>query len=130
MAFEYDFQSYQIGDNGGEKLSTLLLQDGADVNYVSNLPFFKKGSLIHNRRVLVSTHLMTELENHKFDFDKFMKFRNSEGKTPFLCFCEGGAMDIQFNNYFINNIWKKYSDSNRTISMDLKLIMMEIMDYI
>ena len=102
------------GDNEihGEKLSTLLLQHGADVNCVSNLPYFKKGSLIHHEEVLRYTILMKELESSKFDFEEFMSFRNSEGKTPFLSFCQYGANDYDHDNYFVNNIWKKYSDSN------------------
>ena len=56
--------------------------------------------------------MMKELEKHKFNFDKFINFRNSKGRTPFLCFCDGGHM-VQTVNYFINSIWKKYTNSSR-----------------
>ena len=90
-------------------LFTLLLKAGVDVNSISSLPNGQKGSVIHNTHIVDSMPMLEELEKNKFDFHKFINFRNSNGQTPFLYICARGMGSI---NDFINNIWKKYTDSN------------------
>ena len=73
-----------LGGDGCKEFFMLLLQAGADVNYVSSLPFCKNASLIHHESVLTEPTLLKELEKYKFDFDKFINFQDSVGKTSFV----------------------------------------------
>ena len=81
---------------------------------MSSLPNDRKGSLIHYMAVLAVQPVLRVLEATNFDFSKYINFRNTDGRTPFLQFCDSASHyhGDHNMNYFITNIWKQYAHSD------------------
>ena len=90
----------------------MLLEKGSDINCKSGLANDKNGSLLHNINAQLhqKVQMLNALIEYKFDFGKFINFRNTDGQTPFLRLCCNLVINRRnraFNDKFIE-IWKKY----------------------